>query len=298
MSEQSLGGSNASLKQLRLGLKVAAKNWLLLLLLPGLAYGYARFITHKQLDMFGAQTEILLEQKDEYDKAREIMEGVVSRRFQRQGPDIANQIRVLKSRDLVAKAVGDLDHNITYFIVGRVRSLPVGGLSGVEVQAFPDQFSSAALGANFDLKVLDDQTYALAVNLGGDRVYTAEHAYGEEVQTGDFRIVIKRAENGRGTIEQAIAQGQRFQVRNDNQIINQYRSNLSVRGVGQTSILKLEISNILPKPSLIKPFKFGDIIIHPVLTPLAALHLICQELRPIVQKIILHCNIASLANIC
>ena len=246
MSEQSSGGSNASLKQLRLGLKVAAKNWLLLLLLPGLAYGYARFVTHKQLDMFGAQTEILLEQKDEYDKAREIMEGVVSRRFQRQGPDIANQIRVLKSRDLVAKAVGDLDHNITYFIVGRVRSLPVGGLSGVEVQAFPDQFSSAALGANFDLKVLDDQSYALTVNLGGDRVYTAEHAFGEEVQTGDFRIVIKRAENGRGTIEQAIAQGQRFQVRNDNQIIGQYRSGLSVRGVGQTSILKLQISNILP----------------------------------------------------
>ena len=246
MSEQSSGGSNASLKQLRLGLKVAAKNWLLLLLLPGLAYGYARFVTHKQLDMFGAQTEILLEQKDEYDKAREIMEGVVSRRFQRQGPDIANQIRVLKSRDLVAKAVGDLDHNITYFIVGRVRSLPVGGLSGVEVQAFPDQFSSAALGANFDLKVLNGQSYALAVNLGGDRVYTAEHAFGEEVQTGDFRIVIKRAENGRGTIEQAIAQGQRFQVRNDNQIIGQYRSGLSVRGVGQTSILKLQISNILP----------------------------------------------------
>jgi len=246
MSEQSSGGSNASLKQLRLGLKVAAKNWLLLLLLPGLAYGYARFVTHKQLDMFGAQTEILLEQKDEYDKAREIMEGVVSRRFQRQGPDIANQIRVLKSRDLVAKAVGDLNHNITYFIVGRVRSLPVGGLSGVEVQAFPDQFSSAGLGANFDLKVLDDQTYALTVNLGGDRVYTAEHAFGEEVQTGDFRIVINRAENGRGTIEQAIAQGQRFQVRNDNQIIGQYRSGLSVRGVGQTSILKLQISNILP----------------------------------------------------
>ena len=246
MSEQSSGGSNASLKQLRLGLKVAAKNWLLLLLLPGLAYGYARFVTHKQLDMFGAQTEILLEQKDEYDKAREIMEGVVSRRFQRQGPDIANQIRVLKSRDLVAKAVGDLNHNITYFIVGRVRSLPVGGLSGVEVQAFPDQFSSAALGANFDLKVLDEQSYALTVNLGGDRVYTAEHAFGEEVQTGDFRIVINRAENGRGTIEQAIAQGQRFQVRNDNQIIGQYRSGLSVRGVGQTSILKLQISNILP----------------------------------------------------
>ena len=75
---------------------------------------------------------------------------------------------------------------------------------------------------------------------------TAEHAFGEEVQTGDFRIVIKRAENGRGTIEQAIAQGQRFQVRNDNQIIGQYRSGLSVRGVGQTSILKLQISNILP----------------------------------------------------
>ena len=44
-----------------------------------------------------------LEEKDEYDKAREMVEGVISRRFQRQGPDIANQVRILKSRDLVAK---------------------------------------------------------------------------------------------------------------------------------------------------------------------------------------------------
>jgi len=134
--ESTVQSSNSSLKQLRLALKVAAKNWLLLLLLPALAYGYARFITHQQLDQFGGQTEILLEEKDEYDKAREIMEGVVSRRFRRQGPDIANQIRILKSRDLVAKAVGDLDHNVTHFLVGRVKALPVGGLSGVEVEAF------------------------------------------------------------------------------------------------------------------------------------------------------------------
>ena len=74
------------------------------------------------------------------------------------------------------------------------------------------------------------------------------HAFGEEVQTGDFRIIIRRAENGRGTIEQAIAQGQRFQVRNENQIIGQYRGGLTVSGVGQTSILKLQISNILAGP--------------------------------------------------
>jgi hypothetical protein len=66
----------------------------------------------------------------------------------------------------------------------------------------------------------------------------------------------------------------------------------------QVKLTAHEISDILPKPGLIKPFKFGDIIIHPALTPFAALHLICQELIAIVQKIILHCNIASLANIC
>ena len=237
---------NNSLKQLRLALKVAAKNWLLLLLFPALAYGYARFITHQQLDRYGAQTEILLEEKDEYDKAREIMEGVVSRRFRNQGPDIANQIRILKSRDLVAKAVADLDHNITYYIVGRVRALPVGGLSGVEVEAFPDQFSAAALGADFDLEVLDDNAFRLTSNLHGGRIYTGEHGFGEEIQTGDFRLVIRKSESGRGTIQQAIAQGQRFQVRNTDQIINQYRGGLTVSSVGQTSILKLQISDILP----------------------------------------------------
>ena len=161
MPSNQVGPTNNSLKQLRLALKVAAKNWVLLLLLPGMAYGYGRFVTHQQLDQHGAQAELLLEEKDEYDKAREVVEGVISRRFQRQGPDIANQVRILKSRDLVARAVGDLDHNITHFIVGRVRALPVGGLSGVEVEAWPEHFSINALGVDFDLEVLDSKRYRL-----------------------------------------------------------------------------------------------------------------------------------------
>ncbi len=242
--------ANSSLKQLRLALKVAAKNWLLLLLLPAMAYGYGRFVTHQQLDQYGARAEVLLEEKDEYDKAREMVEGVISRRFQRQGPDIANQVRILKSRDLVAKAVGDLEHNITHFIVGRVRALPVGGLSGVEVEAFPEQFSSNALGVNFDLEVLDVQRFRLTAELRDGRLYQGEHRFDDLVQTGDFKLSIKRAKEGRGSIEQAIAQGQRFQVRSDAQIIRRYRSGLSVSGVGQTSILKLQINDIRPERAI------------------------------------------------
>ena len=243
-------GQNNSIKQLRLALKVAAKNWLLLLLLPAIAYGYARVLTHQQMDQYGARAEVLLDEKDEYDKAREMVEGVISRRFQRQGPDIANQVRILKSRDLVAKAVGDLDHNITYFIVGRVRSLPVGGLSGVEVEAFPEQFSNNALGVDFDLEVLDSKRFMLKAELRNGQVYEREHEFYELIQTGDFKLVIRRARESRGTIEQAIAQGQRFQVRTDNQIIGQYRSGLSVSGVGQTSILKLQINDIRPERAI------------------------------------------------
>ena len=245
-----VSASNSSLKQLRLALKVAAKNWLLLLLFPAMAYGYGRFVTHQQLDQYSAQAELLLEEKDEYDKAREMVKGVISRRFQRQGPDIANQVRILKSRDLVAKAVGDLDHNITHFIVGRVRALPVGGLSGVEVEAWPEQFSNNALGIDFDVEVLDSERYRLRAELRNGRVYEGEYSFYEVVQNGDFKLAIRRASDGRGTIEQAIAQGQRFQVRNDEQIIRQYRSGLQVSGVGQTSILKLQINDIRPERAI------------------------------------------------
>ena len=250
MAGVDVSASNSSLKQLRLALKVAAKNWLLLLLFPAMAYGYGRFVTHQQLDQYSAQAELLLEEKDEYDKAREMVKGVISRRFQRQGPDIANQVRILKSRDLVAKAVGDLDHNITHFIVGRVRALPVGGLSGVEVEAWPEQFSNNALGIDFDVEVLDSERYRLRAELRNGRVYEGEHQFEDVVQNGDFKLAVQRATNGRGTIEQAIAQGQRFQVRNDEQIIRQYRSGLQVSGVGQTSILKLQINDIRPERAI------------------------------------------------
>ena len=250
MPSNQVGPTNNSLKQLRLVLKVAAKNWLLLLLLPSLSYGYGRFVTHQQLDQHGAQAELLLEEKDEYDKAREVVEGVISRRFQRQGPDIANQVRILKSRDLIARAVGDLDHNITHFIVGRVRALPVGGLSGVEVEAWPEHFSNNALGVDFDLEVLDSERYRLRTELRNGQTYNGEHQFYDVVQTGDFKLSIRRAGDGRGSIEQAIAQGQRFQVRNDEDIILQYRSRLSVSGVGQTSILKLQINDIRPERAI------------------------------------------------
>ena len=238
------GAQNNSLKQLRLALKVAAKNWLLLLLLPAAAYGYARFVTHQQLNQFGAQTEILLEEKDEYDKIREVMGGTINRRFQGKGPEISNQIRILKSRDLVAKAVGDLDHNITYFIVGRVRALPVGGLSGVEVEAYPAQFSENALGADFNLKVLNDNRFILSCNFINERTYEGEHGFDEIIQNGDFKLAIHKTTENRGTIQQAVEQRQRFQVRSNNQLISQYRSKVRVSTVGTTSILKLQIDDI------------------------------------------------------
>ena len=238
------GAQNNNLKQLRLALKVAAKNWLLLLLLPAAAYGYARFVTHQQLNQFGAQTEILLEEKDEYDKIREVMGGTMSKRFQGKGPEIANQIRILKSRDLVAKAVGDLNHNITYFIVGRVRALPVGGLSGVEVEAYPEQFSANALGADFNLKVLNDNRFILSCNLINGGTYEGEHGFDEIIQNRDFKLAIHKTTENRGTIQQAVEQRQRFQVRSNNQLISQYRSKVRVSSVGTTSILKLQIDDI------------------------------------------------------
>ncbi|MGB0172374.1 MAG: polysaccharide biosynthesis tyrosine autokinase, partial [Flavobacteriales bacterium] len=139
---------------------------------------------------------------------------------------------------------------ITYFIVGRVRALPVGGLSGVEVEAFPEQFGSSALGVDFDLEVLNGERYVLRATLRNGQLYEAEHGFGDLVQNGDFKLIIRRAQESRGTIEQAIAQGQRFQVRNDNQIIGQYRGDLSVSGVGQTSILKLQINDIRPERAM------------------------------------------------
>ncbi|MGB0511362.1 MAG: GumC family protein, partial [Flavobacteriales bacterium] len=133
---------------------------------------------------------------------------------------------------------------------GRVRALPVGGLSGVEVEAFPEQFGSSALGVDFDLEVLNGERYVLRATLRNGQLYEAEHGFGDLVQNGDFKLIIRRAQESRGTIEQAIAQGQRFQVRNDNQIIGQYRSGLSVSGVGQTSILKLQINDIRPERAM------------------------------------------------
>ena len=235
------------LDQLRPALKVIRKNWLLILVLPLLGFGYARLITHQQLNEFGSRLEILIEQQNEYDRAKAALTGNLPRRLYRNVEDLENQIRILKSRDLIAAAVENLNHNITLFIVGRVRALPVGGLSGIEIEAWPTQFSPHALGADFDVEVLDSERFRIRSEFWNGQAYDEEHLFDEEVQTGDFKIRIRRTPETRGTIEQAIAQGQRFQVRNNAQVLQHYRSRLNVTNVDQTSILSLQISDIRPE---------------------------------------------------
>ena len=141
MSSPREATTNNGIKQLRLALKVAAKNWLLLLLLPAITYGYARLITHQAARQYGRTCRSLVGAKGRIRQGPRAHGGHGQPAVSKQGPDIANQIRILKSRDLVGKAVGDLNHNVTYFIVASCSALPVGGLSGVTFEAFPDQFS-------------------------------------------------------------------------------------------------------------------------------------------------------------
>ena len=141
MSDSSNSSSGLiSISQIRPYLKLLVKNWWLIAILAGTGYASARLITHRQLNIYSASTEILLAKDKELDYQNKLggMVGQQGSRFG--GTDTKDQQRILRSYDLVGRAVDQMSFDIDYYLVGRLKTSHVSGFSTMSIQPSPELF--------------------------------------------------------------------------------------------------------------------------------------------------------------
>jgi capsular exopolysaccharide synthesis family protein len=242
MTDSQIPQDALNLKDLRPVLKMLGRNAWLIVLLGAMGYTGGKLVTHRQDDIFAAQSEVLLEPGAEYVDTKEVLKGLVGHQA---APDVQNQMRILRSRDLVRRAVEKIDHHVTQYLVGRVRALPVGNISILDIKVDAKRFSWRARSAPFDVQILDNERYQISCDFGDEQPHFAEYTFGQWVETGDYKLNISLTRNTAEAVSIGMEQGLRFTVRNDQDLINAYRNGLKVDNVLRTSIVVLNLEDIM-----------------------------------------------------
>ena len=167
MSEPS---SNALINwnDLRPYIKLAAQNWWLFILLGATGYVMGSLITKRQLDVHNATSEILLESQETFDYQAQMLGSLGAQSL---NSNVPNQQRILRSYDLIGRAVDAMDAPVDFFFVGRLRTTQVAEFSHLNIDVNPELFHPEMLGRNLDLHFLDERTFELEyVAPNGERI--------------------------------------------------------------------------------------------------------------------------------
>ena len=174
-----------SLKDFKWLVKALAKNWYLFILFPAAFAVVGKFMSYKSVKDYRAQVQILLKSNDVYDYQNSINNNIGI--YNAYG-DILNQTRILKSYDLIERSLNKLDFDISYFIVGRIRTNEIFNASPFKVDI--TLLNQSLYEQKIDLRYIDNENFVIELGSDGDKkVY--KHQFGKEEITKDYIINVK-----------------------------------------------------------------------------------------------------------
>ena len=241
-----------SLEDLTPYIKLVGKNWWMLVGFAVIGYGLGRLVTHRQVDIHKATAELLL--TNEQDPGVAGMMGratSVATAYRMYNDDVQNQLRVLRSYDLIGRVIDKIDDPIDYALVGRIKESPVEGFAPFVLECEPENWANNMAGVPLDLYVVDAQHYRLAKQ-GQSKDDVDEgplHRFGQPVKQDGIDLTVSLkwgVESKTGWLEDAQKSQYRFTVFTRDQRISQYRSRLQAANIERTSVLSLTCQDVLP----------------------------------------------------
>ncbi len=225
-----------NLKDLKWIYKALIKGWYILIIMPLIIGFIGAFMSYKQTKVYTSQLQLLLESNETYDYQTSIYKSVGY-----QYTDISNQIRVLKSYDLIEKAVEKLDLNVTYYTVGRINTNEV--FWGVPFKINLKSFSNQISGKNLKIEFISDEEFQIVFELDGILI-SNKHNIGEEVINKWYVLKLEVFQN-----VSTIQANYEVQFHNKSYWINKVKSGLDIVNQEYTSILNITLNDHIPERS-------------------------------------------------
>ena len=232
--EQKKNTASVNINDLKVIWRIIARNWFIPFIIVPILYVIGYFYVYKLTSVYQASVE-LLKSNDTYYKDNLITD----QGFYGGGQsfiDNSNEIRIIKSFDLMKETVGKLKNQlqVSYYLVGRVRTTEQfsGTPFNVNVNAINPNLNESKI--SFKIKNYDE--YEIKYLSNGLEV-TKQGLFGKEFIDVDFNMTVFRESNFNvKTAEQLSTLNYEIIVHNLDNLIYQYQQVLDVKNPDYTNI--------------------------------------------------------------
>lgn len=235
---------------LKLIWKIISKNWYLPILIIPVFYLLGFFYTYKLTNVFSASVE-LLKSNDTYYKNNLITDNSFYGATGQSYIDNSNEIRIIKSFDLMKKTIEKLKDRlqISYYFVGRVRTTEQFGAMPFSVKI--NNINPELYEQSIDFRIIDYQSYEIQY-LSKGNLNKLKGEFGTELINLDFNLLIDRSGNfNKNTVNVAAESSYQFIVHSDSYLVNKYQSSLQVENPDYTNVLVIKIEDIIPERAVL-----------------------------------------------
>ncbi|NEN24067.1 polysaccharide biosynthesis tyrosine autokinase [Cryomorpha ignava] len=223
--------------------KFLSKNWLIILLFPIIAGVAAYLYVHRMADEYGAKTEILLGSGTGYEYQSQIYRNLTG--YSGGVNQITNQIRVLQSHDLISKTLDKLNFQISYYIVGRVKTTEIKQVDAFSVDVTVMESLGELFGVPFDVKILDKKSFVLSFEHAGQTIQRT-HPFNTAIVENEYLLRLDRNTFlSDETFTKLKDNNYRFVVNSKNYLISSYKAALEIVNEEGTSILAISVKDNL-----------------------------------------------------
>lgn len=238
--QQSKGGI-IDAGDLRYFLRIFSKNWYLVVIAILVSAVLSYLYSYKIPEVYGASTQILLKDKDVYNYQQQVYTNIG---YTGAYGDIVNQKRVLTSYDLIDRTLDKVDFDVSYFIIGRFRTMEVYHALPFEVNI--DILDPKLYQKPFDLRIVDTDHFELSYD-GGTGIVEKTYPFGQDIVEKEFVLNVKKTEVIEPHRIEKLAQSDYQFIRNSRSfLVNKYKYGMEVNNLDYTTILEVKVQDRIP----------------------------------------------------
>lgn len=252
-------GGVIDVNDLRFFLRIVQKNWYLVVLAVALSAVLSALYSYKLPEVHGASTQILLKDREVFNYQTQIYQNIG---YIAAYGDIVNQKRVLTSYDMIDKTLDKLDFDVSYYILGRLKTTEKYHELPFEVDAVP--LDKSLYEKPIDVKIVDAETFTITYDAGKSGPVSYTLPFDRDTSAGnDIRLKVRRMKHITREALASLADGDyQFVLHSRPWLVNKYKSSMDVENLEYTSILEIKVEDEKPERAKLFLDSLSTVYIH------------------------------------
>lgn len=221
---------------LKVVVRLFERNWIIFLSFALICGIGSFFYSYRLHNIYLAKTQIILKSND-YN-----IEAALPNQYSSY-EETANQIRVIKSSNLIEEVVEKLKLNVSYYIQGRIKSSEV--FQNIPFKVVSENFGTNAFYKDFYFEFVDGNSFKLSFYNESEELIAQQYNFDELILDHGLYFKILKSPAIQSLQKKSIDElaKYKFIIHKNEDIIHKYKSSIQVENEEWTSILNVSVQD-------------------------------------------------------